>query len=948
MKSEAQPYCFSVHTSRDDPPVGAAVALGGGLFVTCAHVVNLGLGRNRLEVERPSENDEVLLRRTFLGEGSNNSQTSKVRRWVVAKVEYWSAPTNQHEGSDDLCILSCGEAAEPTKIDLAPPEAGQKIELWGYHRGGKQGAPIVAEISGIRDDGRCHCQGSNDDGVFLQPGASGAGVFDQETGSLVAIVSGRYESSEGREGLLIGSDVLGRAISIANVDDSGDVELAECFDQFFEYIEQEDSKLSQRSSRTDDRFKVLREPNFILYKVGSSYAIAIVDKDSDVKSSGLTIPQYENSIFAPQVNLFPKSNIERTGFSGGFVHPAILPTENKRLHIFVDANIFFQFLYFPYSRITLPRDARDRKTDVSISSFYRALLRLHGQQNVFPCEIAASDWKTDPLCRAVYDLPAFTRFAPTPNNSLHIGSLRNALASYILYLRQQIDGRFSVRFDDTNLTIHENEGYTNSERDILLDLNWLGIGTTGNAENEVTGAKEGNFEQKISSKDSIVVFSQSDQSQQPIYEICRKVLSDYGAIVTSPEGYAFKITKKLIPYYCWLDAEAGPKIRYNFPKEFDSDTKTTIEAEERSFEIFWKDRQLPRYRFAGAIDDMLHFSHINRDFGQTGLTEMQSALRQAIFNALSDDGIMNAQQYREDLRKQSLKYARGKSRPIPFLSPRIYFHSAIVVNERGEKYSKSEPTVATIRDARRERSLLPEAVLATLCSSFVPSNLDDRDLRARSLAIRAVRFGRVEFLNWFSKRCEASWLLANTQMTLPALGNSDEDVIEEKKILRGRVPISDKLLKKFDSWCVNNMSYWRFQSLSESGLRQVFDIGEVRAEIVEECFRVRAWFDSWKSVLRILAWLHRSSRESSAIAERLSSIIEFLELHQLANIKEKTKIKRMYYQANDHGQVDQDLYDKVHCRKNIVLFKRLREEIFDCDYGAPVEVIVHLYRVSKH
>ena len=71
------------------------------------------------------------------------------------------------------------------------------------------------------------------------------------------------------------------------------------------------------------------------------------------------------------------------------------------------------------------------------------------------------------LAEGVYDT-VHTRFPPEPNGYLHIGHAKSILLNY--GLSQKYNGKFNLRFDDTNPTKEKAE-FVES---IKADVKWLG------------------------------------------------------------------------------------------------------------------------------------------------------------------------------------------------------------------------------------------------------------------------------------------------------------------------------------------------------------------------------------------------------------------------------------------------------------------------------------------
>ncbi|KAI1964939.1 Glutamate--tRNA ligase mitochondrial [Ophidiomyces ophidiicola] len=104
------------------------------------------------------------------------------------------------------------------------------------------------------------------------------------------------------------------------------------------------------------------------------------------------------------------------------------------------------------------------------ASGYRAL-----RQSPWVCRSCRASFSTTAARRAkkskatLPDIPARTRFAPSPTGHLHLGSLRTALFNYLLAKRT--GGRFLLRIEDTD----QKRTVPGAEQRLYEDLQWAGL-----------------------------------------------------------------------------------------------------------------------------------------------------------------------------------------------------------------------------------------------------------------------------------------------------------------------------------------------------------------------------------------------------------------------------------------------------------------------------------------
>ncbi|MFF5094633.1 MULTISPECIES: trypsin-like peptidase domain-containing protein [Actinosynnema] len=152
--------------------VGVGVLLEGGRFVTCAHVVNLALGRGEGVLSEPSG----VVRVEFPGRGSADGV---VRRWLpspsedVARLELSAVPVG----------------VEPAVLAARSPLPGRVVRVFGYP--GKpsrpQGAWVEAVVRGRVDGGLVQLDSRS--ALQVQRGYSGSPVWDDASGRVVGVVA---------------------------------------------------------------------------------------------------------------------------------------------------------------------------------------------------------------------------------------------------------------------------------------------------------------------------------------------------------------------------------------------------------------------------------------------------------------------------------------------------------------------------------------------------------------------------------------------------------------------------------------------------------------------------------------------------------------------------------------------------------------------------------------
>lgn len=497
-----------------------------------------------------------------------------------------------------------------------------------------------------------------------------------------------------------------------------------------------------------------RVPNFLVYKSdgtpNSKFILAIADSSTKID------PERLGPDHLPKVprNLADPAELVAMGLTPGKIGP-VFPEANERIErIVIDGNIFFQFLLFPLTPVRVPNvhEGIDHPIEITISSLIRSIQQFYGENKLLFSGIARAKKFRDPILLQLLEThPVFTRFAPTPSSSLHLGNIRTALVSFLFVLASQGRSRFHIRFDDTNPDHSEND----SEReDILDDLGWLGIPTDA-------------------------VYSQTSENAHRVYQLAADIL-DSAKLVRPKPGFTgvheLDVSAIDHSFAYWLDLHKGAQFIHKVPKRFEHRDPNRLNfSDEVDYSLNWPDSSF-KYKFAGVLDDACLNTLVVRDGRQENslFTARQSiilgALRKLISKPTNDDMRAKARELRslakDRIQLSNLASSRKSIRPFPFGAPPIYLHVPRVCDQDGKVLSKrKENDEFSIKQIRNNGRLLPETVLA-----WALSTMGSRVLAAvgakgtHHLEELIARFGVDGIYAMFSERVSFSDILAGQQV----------------------------------------------------------------------------------------------------------------------------------------------------------------------------------------
>ena len=193
---------------RDDEVCGSGFLVGGRHVLTCAHVIDDALGRDRGTAERPGE--EIGLDLPFL-------RKTGLRGRVVAWYPMRDAAELVADPVADIAVLELvtevdlAEGITPAKVDRRAQGAGAGFVSYGFPEGYDNGALADGEVLVVDPGGWLQVRGAHGYGHFIEAGFSGAPVFSPGGLRLIGMATQADQDKNRRLAFVLPSQLLCRA-----------------------------------------------------------------------------------------------------------------------------------------------------------------------------------------------------------------------------------------------------------------------------------------------------------------------------------------------------------------------------------------------------------------------------------------------------------------------------------------------------------------------------------------------------------------------------------------------------------------------------------------------------------------------------------------------------------------------------------------------------------------
>lgn len=571
----------------------------------------------------------------------------------------------------------------------------------------------------------------------------------------------------------------------------------------------------------EDSTEPVRVPNFLLFERAGQVLLAISPGGGRTGHVDPLALQRTNETKVT-ANLLDAKGLAEFGFTVDYVHPIFVDPAGAIARVIWDGTLVAQAILFPDSTIQFPwlDGGRPRKILAPIGASLAVLTRMHsssGDENfakTIYASIAPHAWPDDLLLGLLAKRAVKTRFAPTPSNRLHLGNARTAVAAYLLYRRRAPSASFHLRIDDTDVE-HSNPELITAIRG---ELSQLGIPV-----------------------ERLEQFRQSDQRRyNDIYRPFERILDRADLTTLIEDQIALKPLPRAAYTNIWFDLGCGVRIDHAPPRRrkrsisAPPDPATVDRSTEKQINLLRAHGNLPYYRFAGLVDDLLPFAasqphlaggrlrpppitYVLRDSRQQHLTQIQAHIRHALEHARRK--LQSDPTVRQTLAEAGL----APTHPLPMP---VYLHLPLVTDQQDRRpLSKSRPREQySLRYLLEEAQVLPEALLAYIIWTLLPasggSSLQELATIARFVGAHGIDCTHA----FFAKR------------------------IEPLDLVRSLVPIPCDLvhIKRADGVVVRHLAPWSLRRKLEP------HFGSVDAAFVSRLYAHSNALASWAQLLNVV------------------------------------------------------------------------------------------------
>jgi hypothetical protein len=208
-------FLVAIHAPGSPHPAGLGFVVGGQFIVTCAHVVNTALGRDKSTREPPGEASRVEIDFPLLGDGDGTPMRT-------CRIVAWDPPASSGSAGRDTAGLAIvgGDVlppgAGPARLADAAGAYGAQVALFGYPGNPPRKANGSWSTCHLRDlvgNGMLQLDTAAESAIRAQPGYSGTPVVisDEWGDAVIGMVAVAPREGSAADAYAVPLDVMSAA-----------------------------------------------------------------------------------------------------------------------------------------------------------------------------------------------------------------------------------------------------------------------------------------------------------------------------------------------------------------------------------------------------------------------------------------------------------------------------------------------------------------------------------------------------------------------------------------------------------------------------------------------------------------------------------------------------------------------------------------------------------------